>query len=81
MASFKQHALQVSVRVLNFEGVEQSPTGGHEREPELEHVPAAAMRRGREREIVAKVSCILYSTCKILIEENSSIRKFGGRKR
>jgi hypothetical protein len=41
--SFKQQARQVCTAVSNFEGLEQSPTGGHAREPELLQVPSAAV--------------------------------------
>ena len=44
-----------------FGVVEQSPTGGHEREPELVQVPAAAVKETRESKgkNVVKVSCIV----------------------
>jgi hypothetical protein len=47
--------------VSYFGVVEQSPTGGHEREPELVQVPAAAVMETRESKgkSVVKISCIV----------------------
>jgi hypothetical protein len=47
--------------VSYFGVVEQSPTGGHEREPELVQVPAAAVKEQRESKgkSVVKISRIV----------------------
>jgi hypothetical protein len=64
--SFKQHARHFSTVSLNLEGTEQSPTGGHEREPELVQVPSAVVNetRHKEREMVLRMSCIVGGTLK-----------------
>jgi hypothetical protein len=47
--------------VSYFGVVEQSPTGGHEREPELVQIPAAAVKEKRESKgkSVVEISCIV----------------------
>lgn len=60
-ASFMQQARQFWTWVSYLGVVEQSPTGGHEREPELVQVPAAAVKEKRESKgkSVEQVSCIV----------------------
>jgi hypothetical protein len=59
-----QQALQFWTEVSNLGGREQSPTGGHEREPELVQVPEAAAkgRRDSKPKRFARISCILGKT-------------------